>query len=78
MAQPMPSDRYIDPMRQALEAATEAVSSGDVPVGALLLDATGAVVDCRSQSAGGTVRSHGACRDPGDFGSGTGDRATGA
>ena len=44
MAEPMPSDRYIDPMRQALTAATEAVSSGDVPVGALLLDATGAVV----------------------------------
>jgi len=44
MAEPMPSDRYIDPMRKALKAATEAVSSGDVPVGALLLDATGAVV----------------------------------
>ena len=44
MAEPMPSDRYIDPMRQALKAATEAASAGDVPVGALLLDATGAVV----------------------------------
>lgn len=44
MAEPMPSDRYIDPMRQALEAASEAAGSGDVPVGALLLDATGTVV----------------------------------
>ncbi len=44
MAEPMPSDRYIDPMRQALKAATEAAGTGDVPVGALLLDATGAVV----------------------------------
>ena len=44
MDEPMPSDRYIDPMRQALEAATEAANTGDVPVGALLLDATGTVV----------------------------------
>ena len=44
MAEPMPSDRYIDPMRQALEAAGEAAGSGDGPVGALLLDATGTVV----------------------------------
>ena len=44
MPEPMPSDRYIDPMRQALEAATEAASTGDVPVGALLVDATGTVV----------------------------------
>jgi len=44
MAEPMPSDRYIDPMRQALNAAAEAASTGDVPVGALLLDATGTVV----------------------------------
>src|SRR5688500_13397329 len=44
MAEPMPSDRYEDPMRRALEAAAEAVSNGDVPVGAVLLDASGAVV----------------------------------
>ena len=44
MDEPMPSDRYIDPMRQALEAASEAANTGDVPVGALLLDATGTVV----------------------------------
>ena len=44
MAEPMPSDRYIDPMRRALKAATEAAGTGDVPVGALLLDPTGAVV----------------------------------
>lgn len=44
MAEPLPSDRYIDPMRQALKAAAEAAGHGDVPVGAVLLDASGAVV----------------------------------
>jgi tRNA(adenine34) deaminase len=44
MAEPLPSDRYIDPMRLALKAADEAASTGDVPVGAVLLDASGAVV----------------------------------
>lgn len=44
MAEPLPSDRYIDPMRQALKAAAEAALHGDVPVGAVLLDASGAVV----------------------------------
>src|SRR5688572_9534636 len=44
MAEPMPLDRYIDPMRRALKAAAEAASTGDVPVGAVLLDAAGAVV----------------------------------
>lgn len=44
MAEPLPSDRYIDPMRLALKAAGEAASKGDVPVGAVLLDASGAVV----------------------------------
>lgn len=44
MAEPLPSDRYIDPMRLALKAAGEAASTGDVPVGAVLLDASGAVV----------------------------------
>ena len=44
MAEPMTSDRYVDPMRRALKAAAEAASTGDVPVGALLLDPSGAVV----------------------------------
>jgi tRNA(adenine34) deaminase len=44
MAEPMPSDPYIDPMRLALKAAAEAAVAGDVPVGALLLDPSGAVV----------------------------------
>jgi tRNA(adenine34) deaminase len=44
MAEPMPSDRYVDPMRLALKAAAEAATTGDVPVGALLLDPSGAVV----------------------------------
>ena len=44
MAEPMPSDRFEDPMRRALKAAAEAASNGDVPVGAVLLDASGAVV----------------------------------
>ena len=44
MAEPLPSDRYIDPMRQALKAAAQAASHGDVPVGAVLLDVTGTVV----------------------------------
>ena len=44
MKEPTSPDRYIDPMRQALKAAAEAAASGDVPVGAVLLDATGEVV----------------------------------
>jgi tRNA(adenine34) deaminase len=44
MAEPLPSDRYLDPMRQALKAAAEAAGHGDVPVGAVLLDESGAVV----------------------------------
>jgi tRNA(adenine34) deaminase len=44
MAEPMPYDRFVDPMRRALTAAAEAASKGDVPVGALLLDPSGAVV----------------------------------
>lgn len=44
MTEPMPSDRYLDPMRLALNAAAEAASTGDVPVGAVLLDASGTVV----------------------------------
>jgi tRNA(adenine34) deaminase len=44
MTEPTSPDRYIDPMRQALKAASEAAASGDVPVGAILLDASGEVV----------------------------------
>jgi len=44
MKQPTSPDRYIDPMRQALKAASEAAASGDVPVGAVLLDASGNTV----------------------------------
>jgi tRNA(adenine34) deaminase len=44
MTEPLPSDRYIDSMRVALEAAAEAAASGDVPVGAVLLDTSGTVV----------------------------------
>ena len=44
MPDPLPSDRYIDPMRVALKAAAEAINLGDVPVGAVLLDESGLVV----------------------------------
>ena len=44
MNEPTSPDRYIDPMRQALKAASEAAASGDVPVGAVLLDSSGKVV----------------------------------
>ena len=44
MKEPTSPDRYVDPMRQALKAASEAAASGDVPVGAILLDASGEVV----------------------------------
>ena len=44
MKEPTSPDRYIDPMRQALKAASEAAAAGDVPVGAILLDASGKVV----------------------------------
>jgi tRNA(adenine34) deaminase len=44
MKEPTSPDRYIDPMRQALKAASEAAASGDVPVGAVLLDASGNTV----------------------------------
>ena len=44
MKEPTSPDRYIDPMRQALKAASEAAAAGDVPVGAILLDASGEVV----------------------------------
>jgi len=44
MTEPTSTDRYIDPMREALKAASEAASKGDVPVGAVLLDSNGTVV----------------------------------
>jgi tRNA(adenine34) deaminase len=44
MTEPTSPERYIDPMREALKAASEAAASGDVPVGAVLLDAFGKTV----------------------------------
>jgi len=41
MTEPTSPDQYIDAMRQALKAAGEAAAAGDVPVGAVLLDASG-------------------------------------
>jgi tRNA(adenine34) deaminase len=38
MSQPISPDVYSEPMRTALRAAAEAAASGDVPVGAVLLD----------------------------------------
>jgi len=42
--EPTSPDSYIEAMRAALIAAAEAETSGDVPVGAVLLDETGAIV----------------------------------
>jgi len=44
MTEPTSPDQYIDAMRQALKAASEAAAAGDVPVGAVLLDASGDAV----------------------------------
>lgn len=44
MTEPTSPDRYIEPMREALKAASEAAASGDVPVGAVLLDPSGKTV----------------------------------
>jgi len=41
---PISLDSFIEPMRKALSAAAETGSSGDVPVGAVLLDLSGEVV----------------------------------
>jgi len=41
---PISPDGFIEAMREALTVASESRSSGDVPVGAVLLDATGEVV----------------------------------
>tara|TARA_Y100000815_G_scaffold160708_1_gene145825 strand:- start:608 stop:1072 length:465 start_codon:yes stop_codon:yes gene_type:complete len=37
-------DRWVDPMRAALEQARAALATGDVPIGAVVLDPDGAVV----------------------------------
>lgn len=44
MTEPISNDIYEDPMRAALVAAEEAAGTGDVPVGAVLLDETAEVV----------------------------------
>src|SRR3970040_204361 len=44
MTEPTSPDQYIDAMRQARRAASEAAAAGDVPVGAVLLDASGDTV----------------------------------
>lgn len=44
MTHPTSPDSYLEPMREALRAATEAESSGDVPIGAVLLDDSGQLV----------------------------------
>jgi tRNA(adenine34) deaminase len=44
MPEPTPPDQYVTAMRLAVDAAKEALATGDVPVGAVLLDAGGAVV----------------------------------
>lgn len=40
----MIGDRWVDPMRAALEQARAALATGDVPIGAVVLDPGGAVV----------------------------------
>ena len=44
MTEPISPNDFNQPMRRALEAAREAAKSGDVPVGAVLLDNSGEVV----------------------------------
>lgn len=44
MTDPISNDIYENPMRAALEAAEEAAGTGDVPVGAVLLDESAEVV----------------------------------
>ena len=44
MTEPIRHDQYEEPMRLALNAAREAADGGDVPVGAVLLDADREVV----------------------------------
>jgi tRNA(adenine34) deaminase len=44
MTEPTSPEHYVEPMRQALNAAAEAATAGDVPVGAVLLDDSGNTV----------------------------------
>ena len=44
MPEPTSPDSHVPAMRLALDVAREALSTGDVPVGAVLLDETGVVV----------------------------------
>ena len=44
MTEPIPNLDYVETMKAALAAATEAAAAGDVPVGAILLDEDGIVV----------------------------------
>ncbi len=44
MTHPISPDGFTEPMRKALNAASECRSNGDVPVGAVLLDSSGKVV----------------------------------
>jgi tRNA(adenine34) deaminase len=44
MPKPTPPDGYVEPMRLALDAAKGSLATGDVPVGAVLLDTHGVVV----------------------------------
>ncbi len=44
MPETTPDQGYADAMRAALDEARLAVESGDVPIGAVVLDATGAIV----------------------------------
>lgn len=44
MTQPTSPDGFVEAMRKALTVASESQASGDVPVGAVLLDANGEVV----------------------------------
>jgi tRNA(adenine34) deaminase len=39
-------ERYVEAMRQAIEEATHAPATGDVPVGAVVLGPTGHVIGC--------------------------------
>ncbi len=42
MSEPISNERYVEAMRIALDEAAQARESGDVPVGAVLLDDQGA------------------------------------
>lgn len=44
MSEPISPNDYLEPMKKAIEAAREAGESGDVPVGAVLLDGADRIV----------------------------------